>query len=101
WPGNVRELKNELARAVALATDGERLGLVHLSAKLGGAPVAAVEPTIAAVGTTDLREARDAFEASFLARVLRDHDGNVSHSAKALGISRVALQKKMKEFALR
>jgi len=101
WPGNVRELKNELARGVALATDGERLGLAHLSAKLGGAPIAAVEPAIAAIGTTDLREARDAFEASFLARVLRAHDGNVSHSAKALGISRVALQKKMKEFALR
>jgi Nif-specific regulatory protein len=80
WPGNVRELRNELARAVALAADGERIG---------------------GASTNDLRVARDDFEAAFIARVLRDHDGNVSHAARAMGISRVALQKKMKEYDLR
>ncbi len=101
WPGNVRELRNEIARAVALASDGERLGLAHFSPKLGAAVAAAEEPAVAALAITDLREARDAFETSFLSRVLHDNDGNVSRSAKALGISRVALQKKMKEYGLR
>jgi DNA-binding NtrC family response regulator len=34
WPGNVRELQNEIERAVALARDGEVIGLRHLSRKL-------------------------------------------------------------------
>jgi DNA-binding protein Fis len=33
--------------------------------------------------------------------VLRERNGNVTHAAEALGISRVALQKKMKEYGLR
>jgi len=37
----------------------------------------------------------------FIAKVLREHNGNVSRAAQALGISRVALQKKMKEYGLR
>jgi Nif-specific regulatory protein len=109
WPGNVRELRNELARAVALAVDGERIGLAHLSERLGARATPAPPPAIrfpagappATSSTTDLRVARDAFEASFIAQVLRDHDGNVSHAARAMGISRVALQKKMKEYCLR
>jgi two-component system response regulator HupR/HoxA len=36
WPGNVRELKNELARAVALASDGEKIDMTHLSPRLAG-----------------------------------------------------------------
>jgi two-component system response regulator HupR/HoxA len=110
WPGNVRELKNELARAVALASDGDKIGLSHLSARLAGGTKAAVAPPPPAPEThadpsddadVDLRRARDAFEASYIARVLKQHDGNVTHAAKALGISRVALQSKMKEYALR
>jgi two-component system response regulator HupR/HoxA len=106
WPGNVRELKNELARAVALATDGERIGMSHLSTRLSAPTQSPAAPapggsTAAAPTTADLRVARDAFESSFIAQVLRDHDGNVSHAARAMGISRVALQKKMKEYALR
>jgi two-component system response regulator HupR/HoxA len=105
WPGNVRELRNELARAVALASDGEKIGTSQLSARLvSGAPRAAAAPAFAADvpdASIDLRKARDAFEASYIARVLKQHDGNVTHAARALGISRVALQSKMKEYALR
>src|SRR5215470_13660983 len=34
WPGNVRELQNEVERGVALARDGDRFGVAHLSSKL-------------------------------------------------------------------
>jgi len=105
WPGNVRELRNELARAVALASDGEKIGAAQLSARLTG-PTRAAAPAAPAAdvaddASVDLRKARDAFEASYIARVLKQHDGNVTHAARALGISRVALQTKMKEYALR
>jgi transcriptional regulator with GAF, ATPase, and Fis domain len=51
------------------------------------------------VGT--LRRARSAFEARYVAEVLRQHGGNVSRAAEALGLSRVMLQKKMKGYGLR
>jgi two-component system nitrogen regulation response regulator NtrX len=52
-------------------------------------------------GAMPLREARSVFEAEFLRRAL-DHNGrNVSRTARVLGISRVMLQKKMKEYGLR
>ena len=102
WPGNVRELQNEIERAVALARDGTAIGTGHLSAKLrpegAPAPVDAVgvEPTV-----TDLRQARAAFEAQHIRRVLVLHDGNVTRAALALGLSRAMLQNKMKEYGLR
>ena len=37
----------------------------------------------------------------YIAHALRHHNGNVSHAARTLGISRVMLQKKMKDFGLR
>ncbi len=95
WPGNVRELENEMARALTLAADGDALELHHLSAKIAGDQATAPR----ARGT--LKQARAQFEREHIAGVLASHQHNVSHSAKALGISRVALQKKMKEYRLR
>ena len=51
--------------------------------------------------TAPLREARADFEARHIANALARNNGNVSHTATALGISRVALQKKMKGLGLR
>jgi Nif-specific regulatory protein len=102
WPGNVRELQNEIARAVALARDGESIGPAHLSAKVRGeaaGPAAAATPAEARADL--LRPARSAFERRHIARVLGQEGGNVSRAARALGLSRAMLQKKMKEYALR
>jgi DNA-binding NtrC family response regulator len=117
WPGNVRELQNEIERAVALARDGDIINVTHLSRKLEGAraateaaaTVAAHEPgsdatpdsTAAARTGETLQEVRAAFEARYIARLLGEHGGNVSRTAQALGLSRVALHRKMKEYGLR
>jgi DNA-binding NtrC family response regulator len=45
--------------------------------------------------------ARAAFEEQFILQILDENDGNVSHAAVALGVSRVALQKKTKRYRLR
>ncbi len=102
WPGNVRELQNEIERAVALARDGTAIGVGHLSAKLRpeGAP-APVDTMPVEQTVTDLRQARAAFEAQHIRRVLVQHDGNVTRAAAALGLSRAMLQNKMKEYGLR
>ena len=101
WPGNVRELQNEVERAVALARDGETIGVRHLSSKIAGGRPAATPEREADADATALRTARAAFEARHIARVLRAHGGNVTHAAEALGLSRFMLQKKMKEYGLR
>jgi transcriptional regulator with GAF, ATPase, and Fis domain len=103
WPGNVRELKNEIERAVALAGAGETIALPHLSLRLRPA-VAAGGPPAPRPGPRDvraLRAARAAFEARHIASVLREHAGNVTRAAEALGLSRFMLQRKMKEYGLR
>lgn len=97
WPGNVRELEHELERAVTLAGDATILGLEHFSEKVLAAASSTSRPTF--VGS--LRQARAQFEKEYLVNALRVHNGNVSQAAKALGISRVMLQKKMKELGLR
>jgi transcriptional regulator with PAS, ATPase and Fis domain len=114
WPGNVRQLRNEIERAVALARDGDAIGPNHLSASLrgesdrhGSARMAAVirpAPTPAGEAADlprPLREARAEFEAKYIADILRRHQLNVSRAARALGISRPALQEKMKTYRLR
>jgi transcriptional regulator with GAF, ATPase, and Fis domain len=125
WDGNVRELQNEIERLVALAVNGETITADHLSPGLRATKVsndaaadtrsaitlsgedhasappdrASSEPNTSTA--TSLLHARAAFEARFIAQVLSQHYGNVSHAAVALGISRVALQKKMKRYRLR
>ena len=108
WPGNVRELQNEIERAVALTPDGQLVRSEHLSRKLlettrgdarHGESTGATD--LPRRTSSDLREARTAFEVQFIAKVLADHGGNISRAAQMLGISRVALQKKMKDYGLR
>ncbi len=122
WPGNVRELQNEIERAVTLAREGEAIGIEVLSpavrvasdagriAKIGASvtkEALAAAPSATQSGAdgnpapSPLREARAVFEARYISEVLDSHEGNVSHAAAALKISRIALQKKMKRYGLR
>lgn len=121
WPGNVRELQNEIERACALARSGDPLAPEHMSGKVTGA-AEAPPPASRAAGTSvatapaaagasaathpagslgSLREARAAFEADFIRRTLQSESNNITRAAKAMGLSRVALQKKMKDYNLR
>jgi two-component system response regulator HupR/HoxA len=119
WPGNVRQLENEVERAVAVARDGETIAIRHLSPELRSATPSASHdgeastpdgagarnPSRARDGASPRRlpllAARAAFEKGYIADELADHGGNVSQTAAALGVSRVTLQKKMKEYSLR
>jgi Nif-specific regulatory protein len=101
WPGNVRELQNEIERAAALANSEEEISLHHLSERLA---VALPRPmTISSLKTAgmSLKEARQLFEREYIAQVLAEHRGNAVQAAKALGISRVMLQTKIRQYDLR
>jgi transcriptional regulator with GAF, ATPase, and Fis domain len=107
WPGNVRELENVLERAVALAHAGETIGRPHLPDAISGrdaaasAGASALPAAPAPADNLPLRQARAEFEAQYIRQVLAAHGRNVSRTARALGLSRVMLQKEMKEYGLR
>jgi len=98
WPGNVRELQNELERAVALAPAGGTIEPVDLSEHL----TKTAAPRIALpAADLPLRRARELFEREYVAQVLARYGGNATRASKALGISRVMLQKKIRQYGLR
>jgi transcriptional regulator with PAS, ATPase and Fis domain len=114
WPGNVRELQNELERGAAIARDGEALSAAHLSERVRTGASSNAPPTDpgrgdSALATTartsettgPLRNARAAFESRYITQVLAEQGGNVTRAARVLGLSRYALQKKIKEYGLR
>jgi DNA-binding NtrC family response regulator len=95
WPGNVRELRNVLERAVVLA-DGDEMDLAELPARVSGTTSAPgpIDAALAELPYTEARErAVEAFERSFLAAALERHAGNVSATARSLGLHRQSLQK--------
>jgi DNA-binding NtrC family response regulator len=95
WPGNVRELRNVLERAVVLA-EAEEIDIAALPPRVTGATSAhgPVDAALADLPYTEARDrAMDAFERSFLAAALERHGGNVSATARALGLHRQSLQK--------
>jgi two-component system NtrC family response regulator len=91
WPGNVRELQNRVQRALVLA-EGPYIGPVELELE------ESVE-TSSLSGAT-LKEAKEALEREILANALRENGGNISKTAKALGISRPTLYDLMSRYGL-
>jgi transcriptional regulator with PAS, ATPase and Fis domain len=93
-------------RAVAMTPPGEIIRPERLSEKIrsGSNPAPALGPASSRGPSSEngnLRFARAEFEARHIAQVLASNQGNVSRSAKVLGISRVSLQRKMKEYNIR
>ena len=102
WPGNVRELRNAIERAVVLA-EGEVIERSDLPLALAGAsaPLRPADAVLAELSYGEARErAMDAFDRSFLAAALERHGGNVSATARALGVHRQSLQKMLKRIGI-
>jgi DNA-binding NtrC family response regulator len=98
WPGNVRELENMIQRMGVLAK-GETLDLEDLPSEFRGHQA---EPASRPGDLKDLaRESTELVERRAILDALSASGGNVTRAAKALGISRATLQKRMKAYALR
>jgi len=106
WPGNVRQLQNEIERAVALASEGQPITRSHLWAAVArsGITTTAISAAAGSHGPDELEgeplaKARADFESRYIAKVLARTGGNVAQAARLLGISRVALHKRIKQNA--
>lgn len=99
WPGNLRELKNHLRRAVLFCSNGE-LTVNDLSAKVVQKQFA--QPVERKLITAPLRlnEQVAQSEKEFLRQALEANGNNRTRTAKALGISRVGLYKKLRRLGL-
>ena len=94
WPGNVRELKNVIERAVILA-EVDELTIEQLPERFAALADAPSKPA-----RGPIREQVDELERRALAQALREANGNRTHAAKRLGISRRALIYKLKKHQL-
>jgi DNA-binding NtrC family response regulator len=90
WPGNVRELRNVLERGAVVAT-----GPVIQLADLGLPTKTDAPPRAGTLASLEEVEKRH------VAAVLAHAGGNVSQSARILGIDRVTLYNKMRKYGIR
>ena len=91
WPGNVRELKNVLTKAVM-----ESRGLVLLVDAVEAALAGSASRPPATAGLPSLQE----MEKQHILKAMGQTGGNVSAAARALGVSRPTLRKRLKEYGI-
>ena len=99
WPGNVRELENALEYAVAVCK-GQTILPEDLPAELqpGGAPPTTADARRGGPGGSDLRSSRA--DVQVLKQALEAHRWRRVEAARALGISRATLWRRMREAGL-
>jgi len=105
WPGNVRELENAVESGLVLAT-GPVIAVSDLPARVrySSAGDAAHQSDSTVEPRHTLAEAvertRIAVEQRMITGALKEADGNRTHAAERLGISRKTLFNKMKELGI-
>jgi len=95
WPGNVRELRNLIERIAILSPESSKeniLNIVKESLKSTTSEVFNVNDTL----LVPLKEARENFEKEYLTTQLKKFGGNISKTAKFVGMERSALHRKLK-----
>lgn len=88
WPGNVRELDHSIERAVLMA-QGDVVRASDLALRAGQTGAARMDDMTL-----------EDVERLLIQKALTRFDGNVSHAAKALGLSRSALYRRLSSYGL-
>ena len=103
WPGNIRELMNTMARIVILHKDEieDKIDVELLPKEINGQQMLSHPPfDIEALVSLPLKEAKDAFEREYLEAEIARFEGNISQTAKFIGMDRSALHKKLKQLGV-
>jgi two-component system nitrogen regulation response regulator NtrX len=91
WPGNARELRNVIER-MAILTTGDRIGRDAVPVEVRVQREAGPKSTI--------QEARESAEREHILRALEESNWNVSGAARALGMERTNLHKRIRALGL-
>jgi two-component system nitrogen regulation response regulator NtrX len=94
WPGNIRELRNAVERVLILAS-GKTVSAADIDTLVPQAP----EDEDAPSGDA-LRQFRLDAEKSYLTQKLREHNWNVSETARDLKLPRTNLYKRIERFRI-
>ena len=95
WPGNVRELRNLIERISILSQGNDEEKILDI---IKESLSQSEEDTFTITDTLNfpLREARENFEKEYLTNQLKKFSGNISKTAKFVGMERSALHRKLK-----
>ncbi|WP_141432090.1 sigma-54-dependent Fis family transcriptional regulator [Bacillus sp. 03113] len=107
WPGNVRELEHVIEGAMNMVMDEETIHYSHLpfhyrskfQLKEHILPAASAESFVYDTNfdsSLSLKEQLLLFEATYIKKLLKQHNYNITNTAKVLGITRQSLQYRMK-----
>ncbi len=106
WPGNVRELRNAVERA-AIFCRGATVRPDDLPKECqedSGEPRDQTAERYRWDGEDDFQAAKtkviDRFEREILCAALSEHQGNISHAARALGLHRQNVQQKLRRLGI-
>lgn len=91
WPGNVRELRHAVERAVIMS-DGATLQPDDFLLS----PMTSVEGD--GLSFTDYN--LESVEKTVIRKAIEKHDGNISHAARELGLTRGALYRRLEKYGL-
>ncbi|HXP45634.1 MAG TPA: sigma-54 dependent transcriptional regulator [Terriglobales bacterium] len=116
WPGNVRELKNAIERAMILEDEpvlrpdympfsvaqqhAHVTAFEHMSPSAGPSTALSNGRSLPRLSIPDGGTSLEEVERALVEMALRQANGNQTHAAKLLDISRDALRYKMKKFGL-
>ncbi len=94
WPGNIRELQNVMERAIVLGHEPK----LHLS-DFVFAPLAVSVPETSKSFSPSPSSLKD-IEQQALMEALKNSGGNITQTAKALGIGRETIYRRLKKYNL-
>ncbi len=101
WPGNVRELKNLIERLVIISP-GEEIRYEDLPSDFRETIESSNFPSRDPwFEEKNYKVAKTLFEKEFLKRKLEQFKGNISQTAREIGIERAYLQKKIKDLGIK
>jgi DNA-binding NtrC family response regulator len=98
WPGNIRQLENVVQHAVLMSA-GRELLLQHLPSLTSQEDT--LSKNVGGGAVDSLQGRRDQVERDLIQRALMTHTYNLTQAAAVLGISRVTLHQKMKQYGIR
>ena len=95
WPGNVRELRNLIERVAILSEGNDENQIINI---IKESLSKNEEDSFSIIDSLSipLREARENFEKEYLTTQLKKFGGNISKTAKFVGMERSALHRKLK-----
>ena len=96
WPGNVRELRNLIERVVILSQGQSEQQILNVIKESISSKASDKKFSISDSLAIPLREARENFEKEYLTTQIKKFGGNISKTAKFVGMERSALHRKLK-----